>query len=235
MGTQCLGCGEALSAGASRGRPARYHGPTCRQRARRARLAVINSEVLDAVAVVESTISEVRRAVLAGESPGEAGHQLVRAAAELAERLGLSGAGSPADPSADRPVTKSVTLPSDQTEPSMTAPAVTKSVTKRVRPPRRPHVRSAVPALLDLDTVRQERSTDPLRPGWRVVAGAADAPVLVGFLEPTYSATGRRSSRWEARTDRLTLVSGGPWPNRATALANLVAVYQRVAKHMSDG
>jgi len=72
-----------------------------------------------------------------------------------------------------------------------------------------------------------------MRPGWRVLAGAAEAPVLVGFLEPVYSVTGRRSSRWEARTNRLTLVSGGPWPNRDKALANLVLAYQRTAKNLA--
>jgi hypothetical protein len=171
------------------------------------------------VAAVESATSEVRRAVLAGENPDAAGHRLLRAAAALAGRLGLPDAGRAADPSTDRAVTKPVTEPA--------------SVPRRARPARRPRARTAVPALLDLDTVRQERSTDPLRPGWRVVAGAADAPVLVGFLEPVYLVTGRRSGRWQARTDRLTLVSGGPWPNRDRALANLVLAYQRMAGNMA--
>jgi hypothetical protein len=140
-----------------------------------------------------------------------------------------------AKPVAGRPVTKSVTPPSDQAKPPHPAPTpdVTKSVTEQPRLTRRPRTRPAAPALLDLDTVRQERSADPLRPGWRVLAGPADTPVLVGFLEPAYSITGRRSSRWEARTGRLTLVSGGPWRNRTQALTNLVDSYQRVAKNMS--
>lgn len=232
---KCAGCGSPLPAGSGRGRPARYHNAACRQRARRARLATANSELLDALAAVESATSEVRRAVLAGESPNEAGHQLAWAAAKLAQRLGLPHPGSATEPAAGRPVTKYVTPPSNETEPPRPAPAsdVTKPVTEKPRPARRPRTRPTAPALLDLETVRQERSTDPLRPGWRVLAGPAGAPVLVGFLEPVYSVTGRRSSRWEARTERLTLVSGGPWRNRTQALANLVDAHQRVAKNMS--
>jgi hypothetical protein len=232
---KCAGCGSPLPAGSGFGRPARYHNATCRQRARRARLATTHSEVLEALAAVDSATGELRRAVLAGEGPDKAGHQLVQAAAELAQRLGLPNTGLATEPVTGRPVTKSVTPPSDQIKPShpQPAPEITKPVTERPRPARRPRSRAAAPTPLDLDTVRQVRSTDPLRPGWRVLAGPTDAPVLVGFLEPVYTVTGRRSSRWEARSDRLTLVSGGPWRNRTQALSNLVDAYQRVAKNMS--
>lgn len=232
---KCAGCGSPLPAGAGRGRPARYHNATCRQRARRARLAAVHGEVLGALTAVESATSEVRRAILLGEAPEAAGRQLAQAAAELTQRLGLPHPGLTTEPATGRPVTKSVTPPSAETElpQPVPAPVVTKPVTEQPQPARRPRSRRAAPALLDLDTVRQERSTDPIRPGWRVLAGPVNAPVLVGFLEPVYSVTGRRSSRWEARTERLTLVQGGPWRNRTMALANLVAAYQRVAAHMS--
>jgi hypothetical protein len=232
---KCAGCGSPLPAGAGRGRPARYHNATCRQRARRARLAAVHGDVLDALTAVESATSEVRRAVLIGESPDDAGRRLARAAAELTQRLGLPRPGLTTEPTAGRPVTKSVTAPSEETElpQPVPAPNVTKPVTEQPQPARRPRSRRTAPALLDLDTVRQERSTDPIRPGWRVLGGPVNAPVLVGFLEPAYSVTGRRSGRWEARTERLTLVQGGPWCNRAQALVHLVSAYQRVAKHLS--
>lgn len=230
---KCPGCGSPLPAGAGRGRPARYHNATCRQRARRARLAAVHGDVLDALTAVESATSEVRRAILIGGSPDDAGRQLAHAAAELTQRLGLPRPGLTIEPVAGRPVTKSVTPPSEETElpHPVPAPDVTKPVTEQPSPVRRPPSRRAAPALLDLDTVRQERSADPIRPGWRVLAGPTDAPVLVGFLEPVYSVTGRRSSRWEARTERLTLIQGGPWCNRDQALANLVDAYQRVARN----
>jgi len=232
---KCAGCGSPLPAGAGRGRPVRYHNATCRQRARRARLITAHSEVLNVLAAVESATSEVRSAILAGKNPEEAARRLAQAAVDLTQRLGLTRQDVAIDHTDGRPVTKSVTPPRGRTEPARPAPTlpVTKSVTEQDRPARRRRASSTLPALLDLETVRQERSNDPLRPGWRVLAGPADAPVLVGFLEPAYTATGRRSSRWEARTDRLTLVSGGPWRNRAQALTSLVAAYQRVAKHMS--
>jgi hypothetical protein len=224
----CPGCGLPLLEGSRRGRPARYHNAACRQRAHRARLVNSHSQELDALAAVESAASEVRRALLAGESPDEAVRLLAETATALTRRLGHSepalsveadlvtnsdGHPAPASPAAAQPVTKSVT---DSARP---------------RQRRAPRTRRPVP--LDVDTVRQERSTDPLRPGWRVVAGEADAPVLLGFLEPVFSVTGRRSSRWEARTERLTLVSGGPWRNRAAALVQLVGAYQRVEANMA--
>jgi hypothetical protein len=88
----CSGCGLELLVGAARGRPARFHGATCRQRARRARLANANAELLAAVTAVEAAVSQVRRMVLAGEQPpADAGSRLQQAAAELAEQLQDAG------------------------------------------------------------------------------------------------------------------------------------------------
>jgi hypothetical protein len=170
--------------------------------------------------------------LLAADNPDEAVGMLAQATAVLIERLGHL---HPAPSVESDRVTKSITTQDDRpapASPTATLP-VTKAVTDNVRPRQRRGVRARRPAPLDPETVRQERSTDPLRPGWRVVAGEADAPVLLGFFEPVLSITGRRSSRWEARTERLTLVSGGPWPNRAAALVQLVGAYQRVEANMA--
>ena len=94
---------------------------------------------------------------------------------------------------------------------------------------RRGQPRRQRPARLDVDTVRLER-TDSSQDGWRVVAGDRDDPVLVGFLEPVYSVSGRRSGRWQARTTGMTLVPSGPWRNRIDATARLVDSYQRVSR-----
>ncbi|MGI5499375.1 hypothetical protein [Lentzea sp. CA-135723] len=156
------------------------------------------------MAAVEAAAAEVRHAVLADSDASHAAQRLARAAAELA-RL------APAAPAAE----------TDQ-------PPVTKPVTED-----RPRTsRAKRPAPLDLDTVRLERSSDPTRTGWRVLAGQADAPILLGFLEPMLSVTGRRSSRWEAQTSSMTRVHGGPWRNRIDALARLVDDYQQAASRL---
>lgn len=202
---KCMGCGQPLAAGSKRGRPARYHNAACRQRARRARVANSHGDVLAAVAAVEAAAAEVRHAVLTDGDAGQVARQLTRAAAELARLVTPAPAVEAAEPP---------------------APAVTKPVTEaKPRTSRSP--RSTRPAPLDLDTVRLERSSDPTRTGWRVLAGKTDVPALVGFLEPVLSVTGRRSSRWEAQTASMTRVHGGPWRNRMDALARLVDDYQR--------
>ena len=90
--------------------------------------------------------------------------------------------------------------------------------TRRPRPNR--------PDPLDLDTVRLERGTEPAV--WQVLAGEAEQPVLVGFLEPA-SSGGRRSKRWIARIAHWTHRPGGPWITRKGALVHLVDDYQRPA------
>lgn len=200
---KCMGCGQPLVARAKRGRPARYHNAACRQRARRARVATRHGDALAAVAAVEAAAAEVRHAVLTDGNADQITRQLTRAAAEVARLV------TPAAEAAEPP-----------------APAVTKPVTEaKPRTSRSP--RSTRPAPLDLDTVRLERSSDPTRTGWRVLAGKTGAPVLVGFLEPVLSVTGRRNSRWDAQTASMTRVHGGPWRNRMDALARLVDDYQR--------
>lgn len=204
---KCAGCGQPLPAGTGRGRPARYHNAACRQRARRARLTTQHADVLAAVAAVETAAAEVRRAVLGDGDSERATNQLTRAAAELSQLVTVAPTAEVAEPPTS-PVTKAVTE--------------SKPRTSRAKPLTRP-------APLDLDTVRLERSSDPTRTGWRVLAGTEDAPVLVGFLEPVLSATGRRSSRWKAQTASLARVHGGPWRSRIDALARLVDDYQRAA------
>lgn len=208
----CTGCGQPLAVEAKRGRPARYHNAACRQRARRARVATQHGDVLAAVAEIEAAAAEVRHAVLTDGDTDQAARQLTSAAAELAQLV--TSAPASATPAATQ-----------ETPPT---PAVTKPVTQDAARASRAK-RPVWIASLDLDTVRLERSSDPTRAGWRVLAGAEDAPVLVGFLEPMLSVTGRRSSRWEAQTASLTRVHGGPWRNRTEALARLVDDYQRAA------
>jgi hypothetical protein len=82
-------------------------------------------------------------------------------------------------------------------------------------------------APLDLATVRQERKDDEIQPGWRVLAGPDDEPVLLGYLEPARTATGGRGKGWQAITTGRATIPGGPWRSREAALAPLVEHYQR--------
>jgi hypothetical protein len=59
----CTGCGRELPAQASRGHPARFHDATCRQRSHRARQVSRHHGVLAAITELETTVSELRRAV----------------------------------------------------------------------------------------------------------------------------------------------------------------------------
>jgi hypothetical protein len=172
-------------------------------------LATRHGDVLAAVTAVEAAAADVRAVVLAGEDAQQAGRKLADAAATLA---GL--------------VTPPPATPVAVPVPTRVAPAppVTKPVTNENRAARRER-----PAPLDVDTVRLDRSPDSSRPGWRVLAGDADTPITVGFLEPVLSVMGRRTGRWSATTAHLIQVRGGPWRNRIDALAYLVDNYQRAA------
>src|SRR4051794_24423120 len=82
----CAGCGETLPRPRGRGRPAAYHGPTCRQRARRARLAAdpARTNLLALLDRAGRVVADVRRAVTSGEDAHAALAELV-AVAELAK------------------------------------------------------------------------------------------------------------------------------------------------------
>lgn len=237
----CAGCGVELPPGTGRGRRARFHNATCRQRAHRARVASRHGEVLDALHVVESAVVELRRVVLAEEAaPTEAGRRLEQAAQELVRRLDEVSAAQAATPTTATPrVTKPVTV-SESTPPagslrpgqSTASPDtfVTKKVTKQRQAKSGPSSErrsTARSSRLDLETVRLERISDPASPGWRVLAGEESDPVILGFLKPAYSANGHRNGRWQARTAHHLALPGGPWRNRTDAVVRLVDSYQR--------
>jgi hypothetical protein len=104
---------------------------------------------------------------------------------------------------------------------------VTEKVTKQAA---RRHAEPAwKPRPIDPDTVRLERSTDYDVTGtWRVFAGPADDPVLVGLLRRR-----GRGKNWEARTPSLVAVGGGPWRTRQDALVQLVLNRQQAAARRS--
>lgn len=205
----CIGCGlELPSKPHGRGRPTRFHNATCRQRAHRAGIATQHRDLLSALSTVESTISELRRAVLSGEDlAGDLGHRLRETTGDVLRQL---DGGAP---------------PQEQ--------IVTENVTERA-PRRRTRTTPARNTVLDLESVRLERRAEG-RSGWRVLAGSSEEPILVGFLEPDFSrTTGRRNGRWHALTPALIKVSGGPWRNRDAAMVRLVDSYQRIASNQAS-
>jgi hypothetical protein len=227
----CAGCGLELSPKPSkRGRPTRFHDATCRQRAHRASLATRHHDLLSTLVTVESTISDIRRAILSGQEPSDnAGRRLQEATSEVLRQLDQTA------PHTEQAITESVTIiASAPPEPpdvvTATSSHATENVTKRTARQRpRPKPRIARPAPLDLDTVRLARR-GPQESGWRVLAGSDEEPIVVGFLEPVFSrTTGRRNGRWQAVTDHQHTLPGGPCRNRTDALVRLIDSYQRAA------
>ena len=118
-GPVCGGCGKTLPRARRRGRPARYHGAACRQRARRARLAADpgRADLLGLLDRAGQAVAAARRAALSGDDPGTALAELA-AVAELAHsthapRDTSATSAAPERPAASVPdkstVTESVT------------------------------------------------------------------------------------------------------------------------------
>ncbi|WP_290050077.1 hypothetical protein [Amycolatopsis solani] len=201
-GPVCAGCGKTLSRPSGRGRPATYHGPACRQRARRARLATDPSraDLLDLLDRAGRAVAAARRAAMSGADPNAALAELA-----VVVELAKTGCATDAGPASR---TKAEHL-SAQAE-KLTA--VTQSVTEPVVTGARPVTRED---MIDVDTVRVERGEDfEALGGYRVLAGDS---VLLGYLARD------RRRRWEARTAATSLtVPGGPWRTRQDALVGLL-------------
>lgn len=225
-GSVCPGCGLPIGPGAGVGRRARYHGATCRQRARRARLATApdRTALLDTIGRAENALAVLRRDLLAGASVDVevAAGELAALAARLRTRVvppvpvDVPPAGDPGTGHASTTVTEPVT-------PAVSDPApVVESVPEP--PARTVGVAGGVDiAAVDLDTVRVERAVDyEISGAWAVLAGPADDPIRLGTLR-------RAGRRWEARTTTGAPAGGGPWPSRRDALVGLVGHYQAIA------
>jgi hypothetical protein len=221
---------------------ARYHGPACRQRARRARLAVDpdRAQLLALAQRAEHAALALRRAVTTGQDHDAAVAEWLAAADALAATLSdgahdestpVNGATTPQD----SPVTKSVT----ETVPCPAAPEPAQHSTGSAQRSGNPATNQAArrrhttqqqrPQPIDPDTVRLERSGDyDLTGTWHVVAGPANDPIPVGFV--------RRNDlgkRWQARTPALVAISGGPWRTRQDAVLHLVQHHQQATASRS--
>jgi hypothetical protein len=92
-----------------RGRPARFHNATCRQRARRARLASRHHDVLTAIAELEAATRQLRHVVLSGGDTSEATRRLARASVAVHELLPNAAPSGVPTPPARRPAPRTPT------------------------------------------------------------------------------------------------------------------------------
>lgn len=222
----CLGCGEPLPPGSPRGRRARYHGAACRQRARRARLQAGGSRSWEAVERADAAMAAVRRTLSSGTDPQQAIQDLLTAVTDLAEAHGIAARIPTEDtPAADTPepdVTECITEPVPSDSRSVPAKDEQEEMTAettalpRSRQLPRPIGRTE---MVDLDTVRMERSSDfEQTRRWIVLCGAGENVRLIGYLD----SGGTKAKKWQALGPMLTRVSGGPCRTKQDALLRLL-------------
>jgi hypothetical protein len=241
MTASCGGCGKPLSAGSGVGRPARYHGPTCRQRARRARLAVDpeRAALLAVADRAEHAALALRRALTSGQDPDSAAGELMTAVAELAA---LRGATSSADAAREAEVAVDVTESVTKRPVKVAPQARTRRGTHRESEASEPDVQTGSAQLpppvaanerVDPETVSLQRSADyEMNRTWHVLTETAQGCRLVGSLRPV-AGTARA---WEAWTPLLLVVAGGPWKSRQDALVHLLSQHaSRVRRGKTRG
>ena len=220
--TICAGCGTDLpTPRPTRGRPARFHNAACRQRARRARRAGSNGDLLAAIADLETATSELRRAVLTGADTAQAGRHLADASMTVAASLPGAPAAVLPTGAVTEPVTETLAEPprheARPPTPKRRRPARPRSVTEQVTKRK-----------IVLGAVRVERNPDPAGRTWRVLAGESnDQLTHIGWVESARTISGTRNSRrWTITTTALLVVSNHA-RNRTDAVAALLDSYQR--------
>src|SRR5882757_1006281 len=110
-----------MNTGSGRGRPARYHNATCRQRARRARIATNHHAALTTLAALETATGALRHAILTNNDITQAHRRITDTTAELATQLLPPIPQSPdLSPAANTPVTKPVTTQQPASNRTMT-------------------------------------------------------------------------------------------------------------------
>jgi hypothetical protein len=224
----CTGCGMPITSVPKRGRPARYHDATCRQRAHRARRATQHEAAFDTLAQVEGAATELRHALTANRDTAAAYGRIVQATAKLAQQL-----------EHDVPVS----------EPNR-ASHVTKSVTTTVAPTDRPEPRDDASPAQVTKTIDMQHS---IGPGWTLVqyTGDADASIWrvhhngqpVGTVRREYDLT-TNTRGWEARaSDYLQVPATGSfavsrrndrlWRTRDSAAAGIAHRAGRSTAHQT--
>lgn len=224
----CLGCGEPLPPGSGRGRRARYHGPACRQRARRARLQVEQGREWEALERADAAMVTARRAMTNGADATPALQALISAAMDLAELHGITASGSaavaPSGPHASV-VTKSFTEQARANRRRKPVEAAHANAPTDADAPERVELPPAIKPreVVDTETVRMERipSRRDDNRSKMVLTGHGDGVRLVGFLEPQ----GIQQKKWDAFTPGWTRLDGGPFRTRQDALIRLLRLH----------
>jgi hypothetical protein len=209
----CQGCGLELPARSGPGRPARYHGPRCRQSAHRARVASEHGELLGALEALARDIGTARQAVLAGAA----------VPVGVRERIGATAAVIAGPPGERATVEPDAPAEQEHAEQPVTEP-VTKSPESRtaVAEPAAPRRTGRRRARIDPNTARVGKRTDDHR--YPVVAGPSGKPFAFGLLEPVWGGNGRVKA-WRGKLDGMPV--NGTWPSRDKAAVELAHVYER--------
>jgi hypothetical protein len=206
----CAGCGEPIGTGSGRGRPARYHNATCRQRAHRARLATDHHDTLAALANLDAAVSDARHAILTGQDPAEGYRRILAATGTLGGHLAPVTPLTPeSDTETDSAVTESVTISGADSVPDVPSPPAGSE--RPVPGPSAPVTVTDAPAsetcggpvtkTVDLAAV--------IGSGWTLIQHAGDGEASVWHLQRGGRTVGTvcrsydvssRARGWEART-----------------------------------
>jgi hypothetical protein len=156
-----------------RGRPARYHNATCRQRARRARIATNHHAALTTLAALETATSALRHAILTHNDTTEAHRWITDTIAELARQLRPHTPSSPdLGPVADVSVRKAVTT--QQPAPDLTPVTPEPQIDEPQSAPANP---CAGPVTKTVNLSHQ------IGPGWTLAQHSDDAEISLWHVQ----------------------------------------------------
>lgn len=210
----CAGCGEPMTVGTKRGRPARYHDATCRQRAHRARRANQHDATLHILTSLEEAATALRHALITNKDTAEAHGRIIDRVAELSQQLDHPKPAADHTSATATAVTEPVTdsPPTPQTDStSTTSPAATSDADRTAadQPDAAGNETPPAPITKTIDM------RDTIGPGWTLVQheGDADASMwrvrhngeVVGTVSRHYELASNTRG-WEARTSHYVQV-----------------------------
>jgi hypothetical protein len=194
--------------GTKRGRPARYHNATCRQRAHRAGRANRHDAALRTLASLEEAASALRHALITDKDTADAHSRIIERVAELSQQLDHATSVLHPISATVTSVTESVTTPQltphrDSTDTTSPAAAsdIRRAATDQSEPSNSETPPTRVTKMIDM--------RDTIGPGWALLQheGDADASIwrvhhngrVVGTVSRAYELISNTRG-WEART-----------------------------------
>jgi hypothetical protein len=191
-----------------RGQPARYHNATCRQRARRARIATNHHAALTTLAALETATSALRHAILTNNDITAAHRRITGATAELTKQLlphvpQTPDLGPPDKAPVTKPVTTEQPTPGSAPVPPTEPEAKSRAEEQIAQPEPAPANPCAGPVIKTVNLSQQ------IGPGWTLTQHADDAEIslwhvqyngrTLGTVRRSYDLTSNTRG-WEART-----------------------------------